>query len=294
MNQPLRRRPIRATLGLTLALCLLTAARSGGTSTSAVSGTSPSATSLAAPSSPAPSSPATSNSAASNPAASNLAASSPAASNPAASSPATSNSPASSPAAAGNAGVATTSAAPASAATGGTASSPGNASSGTTDAATTTAASSGGKPIGAPTATSLDLPAPTGASPTGTTLLHLRDNARVDALDPRSGKRELMVQVWYPAEKSDRPLAPYAPAGEAALQKFYPVAAGAFSVLTHSRTDAPASSGKRPVVFFHHGLCGSRTDSTIVAEQLPATATSWSRWAVPTRCPRWNFPAAGW
>ena len=78
-----------------------------------------------------------------------------------------------------------------------------------------------------------------------------------------------MVQLWYPADRSDRPFAPYAPTKEAAaLQKFYPVPAGAFSVATHSRTDAPVRPGRYPVVFFHHGLCGARTDSTTVAEQL--------------------------
>ena len=79
-----------------------------------------------------------------------------------------------------------------------------------------------------------------------------------------------MVQLWYPTSASAKqPFAPYAPPKEvAALQKFYPVPAGAFDVQTHSRMDAPVGDGPHPVVFFYPGLVGARTDSTAVAEQL--------------------------
>ncbi|MET3804605.1 dienelactone hydrolase [Nakamurella sp. UYEF19] len=100
-------------------------------------------------------------------------------------------------------------------------------------------------------------------------LVHLRDTERADPLDPKGGKRQLMVQLWYPTDATTGPLAPYAPAGEAAaLQKFYPVPAGAFTAKTNSHLGAPLAGRDHPVVFFHHGLCGSRTDSTIVAEDL--------------------------
>lgn len=78
-----------------------------------------------------------------------------------------------------------------------------------------------------------------------------------------------MVQLWYPAASAKGPLAAYAPPGEAAaLQKFYPVPAGAFTATTNSHLHAPVAPGRHEVVFFEHGLCGSRTDSTIVAEEL--------------------------
>lgn len=100
-------------------------------------------------------------------------------------------------------------------------------------------------------------------------MIHLVDAGRVDPLDPHHGKRQLMVQLWYPAASTDGPLADYAPAGEAAvLQKFYPVPPGAFTAKTNSHLRAPVASGRHRVIFFHHGLCGSRTDSTIVAEEL--------------------------
>ena len=155
--------------------------------------------------------------------------------------------------------------------------------SGTADSAAPSGASSADVPSSAgpsgaaagaaqsPTGSSaaLLLPAPTGSLPTGTALLHLKDTGRVDPLDPAGGQREVMVQLWYPAQPSDLPLAEYAPAAEAAaLQQFYPVPQGGFSAVTNSRVGAPVAGGEHAVVFFHHGLCASRTDSTIVAEQL--------------------------
>ncbi|WP_232062350.1 alpha/beta hydrolase [Variovorax sp. PBS-H4] len=82
-----------------------------------------------------------------------------------------------------------------------------------------------------------------------------------------------MVQLWYQADLSgsaaDLPLAPYVPTAEAeALLAFYPIPPGAFTAETNSRIGAPVAAGSHSVVFFHHGLCAARTDSTIVAEQL--------------------------
>lgn len=113
------------------------------------------------------------------------------------------------------------------------------------------------------------LPAPTGDFATGTTLIHLRDEDRVDPLAPNGQPRELMVQLWYPTDDPVGPLAPYAPPAEAeTLQQFYPIPPGAFTATTNSHTRAPVAAGEHEVVFFHHGLCAARTDSTIVAEQL--------------------------
>ncbi|MCT2586307.1 alpha/beta hydrolase family protein [Actinophytocola gossypii] len=115
------------------------------------------------------------------------------------------------------------------------------------------------------------LPEPAGPLPTATTVLHLTDADRVDALDPDGGPRELMAQVWYPRlPVGDAPLAPYAPPKEAAaLQAFYPVPPGAFEgAPTNSALDAPAIPGDFPVVLFAHGLCAGRTDTTAVNEHL--------------------------
>jgi predicted dienelactone hydrolase len=116
----------------------------------------------------------------------------------------------------------------------------------------------------------ITLARPTGPFRTGTTLIHLRDQNRVDPLDPQRRKREVMAQLWYPALPApDRPLAPYAPPGETAvLQASYGVPAGAFAATTHSRLQAPVRPGIHKVIFFHHGICASRTDTTAVDEQL--------------------------
>ena len=131
------------------------------------------------------------------------------------------------------------------------------------------AGQAGAQPSGSRPDVALTLAAPTGPHPTGTTLIHLIQ-PRTDPLNPKSGRRQLMVQLWYPTAPGARqPVAPYAPAGEvAALQKFYPVPAGAFNVRTHSRADAPVAAGQHKVIFFYPGLVGARTDSTAVAEQL--------------------------
>lgn len=121
-----------------------------------------------------------------------------------------------------------------------------------------------------PAPASITLARPTGPLPTGTALLHLTDPARPDPLDPQHGPREVMAQLWYPALPAPgKPLAPYAPPGEAAgLQGFYPVPAGAFTATTHSRLGAPMLFGRHKVIFFHHGLCAARTDTTVINEQL--------------------------
>lgn len=113
------------------------------------------------------------------------------------------------------------------------------------------------------------LPAPTGKAHVGTALLHLVDKRRRDTLTGAS-TRELMVQAWYPAKAgTGTGPAPYAPPGEVAeLQRAFGFVPGAFEAITHSEVNATPARGRHPVVLFSHGLCGARTDSTIVAEDL--------------------------
>jgi dienelactone hydrolase len=125
---------------------------------------------------------------------------------------------------------------------------------------------------GASTPATLYLPRPTGPYQTGTVLLHLVDDGRVDPFT-KSGPRELMTQVWYPAvAHTSQPVAPYMPDLEATqLEKDHHLAVGSVrGVLTYSRLRAPARHAERqhPVVLFTPGLCSDRTDDTAVAEQL--------------------------
>lgn len=118
------------------------------------------------------------------------------------------------------------------------------------------------------TAPPILLPEPTGVSATGTAMAPI-ERAGPDPLDPTRPTRDLVVQFWYPTDDPDGARAPYAPAGEAeALQSFYPVPPGAFLAETNSTRDAAVQPGRHTVVFFGHGLCASRTDSTILAEEL--------------------------
>lgn len=125
--------------------------------------------------------------------------------------------------------------------------------------------------------TRLDLPAPTGAHPVGTTSLHLVDSSRLDPLAPTTRLRELMVRLWYPAAWSRRqPVAGYltpALAGvltqqlNALLGTDHP--ADLLTFPTHSRLDAPASTGsRRPVLLFSPGMGMNAALYTAITEEL--------------------------
>ncbi len=109
-------------------------------------------------------------------------------------------------------------------------------------------------------------PAPTGPYPVGTSTLYLQDSARHDPFfaEPNA-RRMLVVQLWYPAEPSQNPIARYLRWREARLATFYgPL------LSTHSRVDAPVARASRPfpVLLFGHRWNGQRTQNTVLAEEL--------------------------
>ena len=110
------------------------------------------------------------------------------------------------------------------------------------------------------------LPKPTGSYPVGTRTLYLTDKSRrEDAVSDPRAKRELVVQVWYPAESTNNHLAPYRQWAETKLYDSYE------SVLwTNSRVDAPVASqgGPFPLLLFNHGWNGRRTQDTFLTEDL--------------------------
>lgn len=98
------------------------------------------------------------------------------------------------------------------------------------------------------------LPAPTGPYPVGTRVVFLAGGGK---------GRDLMIQVWYPAEPSRRPYAPYRRRRETTLQSSYQ------SVLaTNSRLEAPVASGSFPVLLFSPAWNGRRTQNTYLTEEL--------------------------
>jgi predicted dienelactone hydrolase len=112
------------------------------------------------------------------------------------------------------------------------------------------------------------LPKPTGPHAVGTRILYLVDRNRAEENGPSpSGRRELMVQAWYPTEPSkrvERPLAVYQRREEVTLRASYR------SVLrTNSYVDAPvAKGGPYPVLIYSPGWMGERTEGTFQMEEL--------------------------
>jgi predicted dienelactone hydrolase len=110
------------------------------------------------------------------------------------------------------------------------------------------------------------LPDPTGRYKVGTRLVYLVDSSRREIHGPfPRGNRELMVQIWYPTERPNGPLARYRRRSETTLLSSY------MSVLrTHSYADAPiAKSGPPfPVLLFNPAWKNPRTQNTFQFEDL--------------------------
>jgi predicted dienelactone hydrolase len=109
------------------------------------------------------------------------------------------------------------------------------------------------------------LPEPTGPFPVGTTKLHLVDRTRRETFtaDPND-HRELVVQVWYPAE-----VAPGT--GRATYMEGAPPLFSHLSLVrTHSFLDAPVSDAQPsyPVLIFSHGYIGFIDQNLTQMEEL--------------------------
>jgi dienelactone hydrolase len=123
------------------------------------------------------------------------------------------------------------------------------------------------------------LPMPDGTFAVGTFSLHLVDESRIENLGARPGPpRELMVQVFYPAEPApDAETGPWIedlPAVGAALAEYVDVPTFSFDHLaltdTHTYPGAPVSDAwpTFPVVVYSHGWRGFRTINFNQAETL--------------------------
>ncbi|WP_330178974.1 hypothetical protein OHB26_20950 [Nocardia sp. NBC_01503] len=124
-------------------------------------------------------------------------------------------------------------------------------------------------------AVSINLPAPTGPDPVGLTEVHLIDASRPDPWDP-SHRRELMVQIWYPADDAGTaPTAPWMLPGTreelGLLLTQSGVAPGSWALApSHSRGDAQArtGSGRFPILLNSPGLDDTTGLNTAQAEDL--------------------------
>jgi dienelactone hydrolase len=110
------------------------------------------------------------------------------------------------------------------------------------------------------------LPKPTGPYQVGTRTLYMVDTSRdEDAISDPGRKRELAIQVWYPAAPSANHLAAYRQWAETKFNRSYQSV-----IWTNSRTDAPLvrNGAPFPVLLFGHGLGGTRTQVTFLTEEL--------------------------
>src|SRR5215467_4096262 len=109
------------------------------------------------------------------------------------------------------------------------------------------------------------LPAPTGPFAIGRVTIEIVDRSRLEPPSPDPSYRTLMVDVWYPAEASQGPPAPYLDAaaferalGEAGLRRQLGAAYDAIRggrVATHAVVSAPFSraAGRASVLIFSPG-----------------------------------------
>jgi len=127
------------------------------------------------------------------------------------------------------------------------------------------------------------LPTPTGPFPVGRVTYHWIDSARREPLASVSpAYRELMVDVWYPAETiSGHAPAPYLPdlpsaeklLGETDVRKQFGAAYAQMlkgRLHTHAQEEAAFASGltRRPLLIFSHGLGVLKTSYTAQLEDL--------------------------
>jgi predicted dienelactone hydrolase len=117
------------------------------------------------------------------------------------------------------------------------------------------------------------LPHPTGPDAVGTRLFHLVDTDRIEDAGPSpSGKRELMIQVWYPAEGPSGIAGSWYGGHHAGYQRRQELTfrASYRSVLTTPAfQDAPLKpAGPYPIVLYNPAWQGERTEGTFQAEEL--------------------------
>lgn len=123
-----------------------------------------------------------------------------------------------------------------------------------------------------------ELPRPSGPYGIGTLVYHWVDEDRPEMFTTaRDDRRELMVQVWYPAAVD--PSGPRTPYVEDArtlvdLARLIGLPDAAFAdlqlVKTHARPAAPVAPDEAsyPLILFSHGRCGFRQHSTVQVEEL--------------------------
>jgi len=116
------------------------------------------------------------------------------------------------------------------------------------------------------------LPAPTGRYSVGTVLYDWADESREEQWSTLPGKRrELMVQVWYPADSTQgRQAEPYVPDFERLKKSLNQDWPRMPSFKTHAVLGARLSSAEKryPILVFSHGMNSARFFYTALLEEL--------------------------
>ncbi|NUM45915.1 MAG: hypothetical protein HUU38_14515 [Anaerolineales bacterium] len=122
------------------------------------------------------------------------------------------------------------------------------------------------------------IPAPTGPYAVGTTTLHLTDTNRTDPYAPDPANlREIMVQIWYPAEAGTGTPAPWMTNIEIvapAISDWIEMPTFFLDHLKYSTTNSypnmPVSEAETqfPVLIFSHGFGGFRAQNTFQMQEL--------------------------
>jgi dienelactone hydrolase len=108
-------------------------------------------------------------------------------------------------------------------------------------------------------------PMPTGPFPIGTVTRHLVDPNRREFLGPDPGaQRELMIQIWYPADYRGSPRS-YRSRSEVSFFKEH-----LSLIMTNAADGIPLSRtpGRNPVLIFDHSWAGRRDECTFLVENL--------------------------
>lgn len=120
----------------------------------------------------------------------------------------------------------------------------------------------------------LELPRPTGPHAVGRSIVHLADKSRRDPWVPRSGARELMLSLYYPAHRGTGRPSAYMTTDEARLllasqhlEDKVP-AQVVSATRTSARTGARPAAGRYPLVVLSPGFGLPRTTLTLLAEDL--------------------------
>jgi len=119
--------------------------------------------------------------------------------------------------------------------------------------------------------TTIALPAPTGLFSIGTKIYDWVDRSRHESASKNPADfRQVIVQVWYPAEPGAGPTSPYAPRLSSYRHVWEDTDVDLAShTLTHSRLNAEPMLHKRfPAVLLSHGWQGTRSEYTSLAEDL--------------------------